>query len=365
MAFRCPFPEAGGQPYQAGSREAFRRHLTIHHGRDLRRMPGGTDVIVVPSPSELTDRKAAIKRSQRHKKPRRAVALNQPPPLVCPPPTPGHVRAMSSVPVLTADLASPPLVCSGPPPIETAYSPYSDAMWADELQDSRPDSPFDLGNDLEYGNPWAFLDCDASLEAEATPGLTDPLVVPPSVYDEVPPPVVYTVSGTEATLGLPIDSLVAPSPRASRPSADAQVQTTDPRVIAPTDYITYRQSFDTLVAANHIALLVRASTSVDATAIADQTAIRLGIAASDQPSWDALYRMAITAVVVERHLQLRLAEMLAASTADRSGTLAVASVLIEMQARQRRPWDVADLPQPGDSHVLPALLPPDDVIFIE
>ena len=318
------------------------------------------------------------------------MAYNQPPPPVSPPPTQGYVRAMSSVPASTAGLASSSLVCFGPPPIETAYSPYSDAMWADELPDSRPDSPFDLDNDLEYGNPWAFLDCDAPLEAEATPGLTDPLVVLPPADVTVPPPVVYSVTGAEATVGLPIDSLVppptyatylnhseaeatlgriesvvAPPPRASRSSADAQVQTSDPRVIAPTDYITYRQSFDTLVAANHIALLVRASTSVDATAIADQTAIRLGIAASDQPSWDALHRMAITAVVVERHLQLRLAEMLAASTADRTGTLAVASVLIEMQARQRRPWDVADLPQPGDSHVLPALLPPDDVIFIE
>jgi len=189
--------------------------------------------------------------------------------------------------------------------------------------------------------------------------LGDPPVAPPtgvSRYD--------WVAGAEATQGH-IDLMVAPSPRVPNPTADAQVQTTDPRVIAPMEYITYRQSFDTLVAANHMALMVRASTSIDATTIADQTAIRLGLAASDQPSWDALYRMAITAVVVERHLQLRLAEMLAASTHDRTGTLAVASVLIEMQARQHRPFDVVDLPQPGDSHVLPALLAPDDVVQID
>jgi len=81
------------------------------------------------------------------------------------------------------------LVCHGPPPIETAYSPFSDALWDDELQDPPPDSPFDMDNDPEHGNPWTILDFDAPIEAEATPGPTDPLVVPPFADVAVPPPV--------------------------------------------------------------------------------------------------------------------------------------------------------------------------------
>ena len=73
---------------------------------------------------------------------------------------------------------------------------------------------------------------------------------------------------------------------------------------------------------------------------------------------DALYRMAVTAVVVERQLQVRLAEILAASATDRSGALAIAGVLVDIQARQRRPLDIGDLPQPGDSPELFAIMPP-------
>jgi hypothetical protein len=75
----------------------------------------------------------------------------------------------------------------------------------------------------------------------------------------------------------------------------------DPRVISPTEFFVYHQPFDSLVAATHMALLVRGCTSVDATTLADQTAIRLGLSFSDQPSWDALYRMAVTAIMVEHH----------------------------------------------------------------
>ena len=86
-------------------------------------------------------------------------------------------------------------------------------------------------------------------------------------------------------------------------SRDVAVQTVDPRIISPSEFIIYRQSFDTLTAATHMALLVRGCISMDATALADLTAIRLGLPASDLPSWDALYRMAVTAAVVERQLQ--------------------------------------------------------------
>ena len=141
-------------------------------------------------------------------------------------------------------------------------------------------------------------------------------------------------------------------------SRDVAVQTVDPRIISPSEFIIYRQSFDTLTAATHMALLVRGCTSMDAITLADQTVIRLGLPASDQPSWDALYRMAVTAVVVERQLQVRLAEILAASATDRSGALAIAGVLVDIQARQRRPLDIGDLPQPGDSPELFAIMPP-------
>ena len=59
--------------------------------------------------------------------------------------------------------------------------------------------------------------------------------------------------------------------------------------------------------------------------------------------------MAITAIIVERQLQHQLAEILAVTaTADPTGALAVASILIELSTRQRRPWDIANQPQPGD-----------------
>jgi len=132
------------------------------------------------------------------------------------------------------------------------------------------------------------------------------------------------------------------------------MQTIDPRAIAPDQYITYRQTFCTLDAASHMATLLRASTSLDAIALADRTARRLALPPSDQPSWDALYRMAITAIIVERQLQHRLAEILAAA-ADPTGALAVASILIEMSTRQRRPWDTIDLPQQGDEPNRPAI----------
>jgi hypothetical protein len=70
--------------------------------------------------------------------------------------------------------------------------------------------------------------------------------------------------------------------------------------------------------------------------------------------------MAVTAVVVERHLQVRLAEIMAASTVDRSGALAISSILVDIQARQRRPLDVGELPQPGDSPEQFAIMPPND-----
>jgi hypothetical protein len=161
--------------------------------------------------------------------------------------------------------------------------------------------------------------------------------------------------------GLAEPEPAAPPPPVVERTRNFGVQTVDPRVIAPLDYITYRQSFDTLVAANFMGLLVRASTSMTATAIADRTGILLGLRASDQPSWDALYRMAVTALVVERQLQARLAELLAASTIDPTGSVALASVLVEMRARQRRPWVIDNLPQPGDN-LTPAIMPPGDNI---
>ena len=55
---------------------------------------------------------------------------------------------------------------------------------------------------------------------------------------------------------------------------------------------------------------------------------------------------------------VRLVEILAASATDRSGALAIAGVLVDIQARQRRPLDIGDLPQPGDSPELFAIMPP-------
>jgi len=53
-------------------------------------------------------------------------------------------------------------------------------------------------------------------------------------------------------------------------------------------------------------------------------------------------------VVVERHLQARLTEVLAASVSDPTGGLAIAGILLEMWQRNRRPFDAADFPQLGD-----------------
>ena len=365
MPFICPFTERDGRKYEAGSREAFRRHLTIHHGRDYRRMENGCDDIVTLEGRELSDRLAAVRRSQRHRKPK--PYLPPPPPESdgrALPPTSATVRSMCVVPP-AAEVSLPSTGNFGPPPVETAFSLIS---WcSNDLEDSRPDSPIDFDIEPETFNPYAFLD---SLE----------------LVDLGQPPVDSTVA--EATSGhgqLPVDPVVAPP--ALDPVADAglrrflqsrglappdvadaavvverfrdvEVQTVDPRIISPSEFITYRQSFDTLTAANHMALLVRGCSSMDATALADQTAIRLGLPASDRPSWDALYRMAVTSIVVERHLQARLGELLAASTVDPSGGLAIASVLVEMQARQRRPWDLGELPQPGDSPELFAIMPP-------
>ena len=64
--------------------------------------------------------------------------------------------------------------------------------------------------------------------------------------------------------------------------------------------------------------------------------------------------------LVERHLQVRLAEILATFTVDRTGALVISSVLVDIQARQRRPLDVDELPQPGDSPKLYAIMPPTD-----
>ena len=284
-----------------------------------------------------------------------------------PPPSVTAVRSVSVV----QSVALPARGELGPPPVETAYSPLT---WSDlsDGQDSRPDTPLDFDNDPESFNPWSFLDSAAaddfaglgqppvdSAGAEATMGhgqpSVDPVVAPPSpsVIDD-------DFRSFLSQHGLIQQETVVSASPVVELRREVAVQTVDPRVIAPSDYVTYRQSFDTLVAASHMALLVRASTSMSATGIADQTAVRLGLAASDQPSWDALYRMAVTAVVVERHLQVRLAELLAASAVDPSGSLAVASVLLEMQARQRRPWVVDELPQPGDSREQFAIMPPDN-----
>lgn len=357
MPFTCPFTEANGQQYVAGSREAFRRHLTIHHGRDYRRLGDGRDEIVALDGRELADRLSAVRRSQRHRKTK--------PYLPPPPPTSDEWNSASSYrPVRSVSVLLPPAPVQspadlGPPPIDAAYSPIS---WgADDIQDSRPDTPIDFDNDPEGYNPYAFLDeldpveSVVSSRAEAAMGHgqlpVDPVVAPPS--------------SDSGFLDFLRSHGLAP-PETSVPVAaedkfrNAEVQTIDPRIISPSEFITYRQSFDTLTAANHMALLVRGCTSMDATSLADQTAIRLGLPPSDQPSWDALYRMAVTAVVVERHLQVRLAEILAASTVDRSGALAISSILVEIQARQRRPLDVGELPQPGDSPEQFAIMPPSD-----
>lgn len=234
------------------------------------------------------------------------------------------------------------------------------------FQDSRPDTPIDFDNDPEGYNQYGFLDELEPMDsvvplAEAAMGHgqlpVDPVVAPP-----VPVPVTPSDSGfldflRSRGLAPPETAVLVAAEDKLR---DAEVQTIDPRIISPAEFITYRQSFDTFTAANHMALVVRGCTSMDATSLADQTAIRLGLPPSDQPSWDALYRTAVTTVVVERHLQVRLAEILAASTVDRSGALAISSILVEMQARQRRPLDVGELPQPGDSPEQFAIMPPSD-----
>lgn len=253
----------------------------------------------------------------------------------------------------------------GPPPVETAFSLTS---WcSNHLEDSRPDTPIDFDIEPESFNPYAFLDSLEHVDlgqppvdstvAEATMGHgqlpVDPVVAPPTLHP-------VADAGLRRFLqsrGLaPPD--VADAAVVEERFRDVAVQTVDPRIISPSEYIAYRQSFDTLTAATHMALLVRGCTSLDATALADQTAIRLGLPVSDRPSWDALYRMAVTSIVVERHLQVRLGEILAASTVDPSGGLAIASVLVDMLARQRRPWDLGELPQPGDSPELFAIMPP-------
>jgi len=178
MPFSCPFLEKDGGQYRAGSREAFRRHLTIHHERDFRRNPWtGQDEIVELPPQELADRRASIKRSQSHKRPPgvRSCRVKYVPPPPCdessasatatpmcqltyvPPPPPMHdtVRFISAWPGM-GDVAPPHSF--GPPPMETAYSPFSDALWPDEMQDSRPDTPLDFANEPELRNPWAFLE---------------------------------------------------------------------------------------------------------------------------------------------------------------------------------------------------------------
>ena len=54
---------------------------------------------------------------------------------------------------------------------------------------------------------------------------------------------------------------------------DVGVQMTDPRVIAPEQYITYRQTWTcTLDAASHLTTLLTVSTSLDAKGLANQTA---------------------------------------------------------------------------------------------
>lgn len=140
------------------------------------------------------------------------------------------------------------------------------------------------------------------------------------------------------------------------------VQTTDPRIIAPGEFITYRQSFSTFRAATFIGTILTSSTSLDAVAIADRAAAWLGLARDDQPAWDAIYRMAVMAVVAERHLRLRLGEMMAVTARiDPSGALSIAGVLNELALRQSRPWDMSDLPESGDA---PGRLAIDDVVEI-
>ena len=370
MLFPCPFTETDGRKYEAGSREAFRRHLTVHHGHDYRRMGNGLDAIVALSGSELSERLTSIRRSQRHRKSKGPAQYVPPPPPLdnerSLPPSLTSVRSVSVVPS-THD-AKPTTVSNfGPPPRETAYSPISGLF--DDLQESRPDTPFNFDDEPEQYNVFSFLDSEESTfgslgqppvdssMAEATMGHgqlpVDPVVAPPPL--DISADVGFR-NFLRARGLAPADTAVE-APVVQETHRNMGVQTVDPRIISPSEFIVYRQSFDTLVAATHMALLLRGCTSLDATALADQTAIRLGLPPSDQPSWDALYRMAVTAVIVERHLQVRLAEILAASTVDQSGGLAIAGVLLEMQARQRRPLDVDEMPQPGDYPELFAIMP--------
>jgi hypothetical protein len=159
---------------------------------------------------------------------------------------------------------------------------------------------------------------------------------------------------------------MSPTACAATPEPDrfhhVGVQTTDPRIIAPGEYITYRQSFSTFRAATFIGTILTSSTSLDAVAIADRAAAWLGLAHDDQLAWDAVYRMVVMAVVTERHLRLHLSEMMAATTRiDLSGTLSISGVLNELALRQSRQWDMNDLPEPGD---VPGRLAIDDAVEI-
>jgi hypothetical protein len=64
--------------------------------------------------------------------------------------------------------------------------------------------------------------------------------------------------------------------------------------------------------------------------------------------------------LMERHLQVRLAEILADSTVESTGALAISSILVGIRACQRRPFDVGELPQHGYGPELYANMPRTD-----
>ena len=122
MSYKCPFVERDGRSYEAGSREAFRRHLTVHHSHDYRRMGNGQDSIVPLTGRELSDRLSAIRRSQRHRKSKQYI----PPPPQEFDERPFQVTSVTArsvcvvPPAAESCLPTPSHVNCGPTPIEKA-----------------------------------------------------------------------------------------------------------------------------------------------------------------------------------------------------------------------------------------------------
>jgi hypothetical protein len=179
--FFCPFTERDGRSYEASSREAFRRHLTVHHGHDYRRLDNGQDTIVVLSDRELTDRLASVRRSQRHLKPisAKSSAQSVEEQNLPPPPEDFDVRPLTvttatslrsmfvAPPMAEADAGTHPLsktltstgVTSSSLSVDITVSPV---LWSlDDLLDS-PDSPIDFDHLMDPDYPWALLDSGAA-----------------------------------------------------------------------------------------------------------------------------------------------------------------------------------------------------------